>query len=205
MLKQFPKNGRAILELIPLFHAGQVVAAPTETAYGLLADATNASAVREVVRLKGRSEKKPIALVASDLAMVRRYFRMTKSELRLAKKFWPGPLTLLLKPKKKFPKPIIGAGGRVGIRVPRSVWLRSLLKRYGKPLTATSANRTGGQTPYSAVAVTRQLKSHGLSYLVNSGTLPSRPTSTVVLVSKDKFQLIREGAIPSSKLRRVLG
>ncbi len=208
LLTTFTKSASSISSLVRLLRAGQVVAAPTETAYGLLADATNTRAVREVLRLKGRkgrNKRKPIALVAADLSMVRRYFRMTSGELQLARAFWPGPLTLLLQPRRKFPPSVIGKVGRVGVRVPRSTWLRSLLKRYGKPLTATSANRASGPTPYSAVSVIRQLARPGLCYLVDGGRLPRRPTSTVVTFRQGKLHVVREGAIPSSKPRRVLG
>ncbi len=204
-LVRYARSTHSINELRDQLRNSAVVAAPTETAYGLLADATSERAVRAVVRLKGRSDKKPIALIAADLKMVRRYFRLTSGELRLAKKFWPGPLTLLLKPKRKFPRVIVGPGGYVGVRIPASAWLRKLITAYGKPLTATSANRAGGLTPYSATAVVRQLKPRGLKYLVDGGTLQRRSTSTVALVVGHRLTVLREGAIPRVKLKRVLG
>lgn len=203
-MQRFAKTNLVGIVLAQLLLKGEVVAVPTETAYGLLADALNSRAVAKVVRLKGRSESKPIALVAGSLTQVECYFRMSSSERRLARKFWPGALTLLLKPKRKFPAAIAGLGGRVGVRVPASVWLRQLILVCGRPLTATSANRASGKTPYSAAAVVRQLTPRGLKYLVDGGTLPRRATSTVALVNRGTLTVVRVGAITEASLRRVL-
>lgn len=199
------KSSRDIVSLSRLLKSGTVVAAPTETAYGLLADSTNKKAIKGIVRLKGRRENKPVPLVAADLAMVRRYCQMTKNESRLAKKFWPGPLTLVLKAKKKFPCGVVAPDGTVGIRVSGSVWLRKISARLDKPLVATSANKAGGETTYSAQAVKRALSKQGLNYLVDGGALKKRPTSTVVRVQKDQLTIFREGTITRAQLMRVLG
>lgn len=200
----FSKSIRRIFELRNLLRKGMVVAAPTETAYGLLADALGAEAVKAVVKLKGRSEQKPIALMAADVPMVRRYFKLAGAEVQLAKQFWPGALTLLLKPKRKFPRAIIGKAGRVGVRIPASPWLRRLVQACGRPLTATSANQAGGKTAYSAATVVRQLKSRGLLYVVDGGSLPHRATSTVALISRGTLTIVRQGAISEARLKRAL-
>jgi len=199
-----PKSVKIIPHLCRLLRVGEVVAAPTETAYGLLVDATNARAVRQVVKIKGREQGKPIALVASSLRMVKRYFRMTSSELRLANKFWPGPLTLLLKPRRKFPEVIQGSHGLVGVRVPGSVWLRRLVLTANVPLTATSANRAGGVTIYTPTAVRRALGARGLKFIVDGGRLKVRPTSTVARINKDVLEILRPGAVSSERLKRVV-
>lgn len=202
--QHYPKISSSIAQLASLVRAGAIVAAPTETAYGLLADASNKRAVTAVVRLKGRESNKPIALVASDLRMVQRFFRMTMSDLCLAKKFWPGALTILLVPKRRWPKSVTGAGRRVGVRVPGNAWLRRLIKEAGTPLTATSANRAGGPTPYSAAAVVRQLGKRGLKHLVDGGALHHRSTSTIISLASGHLTVVREGAIIRARLMRVL-
>jgi L-threonylcarbamoyladenylate synthase len=204
-LVRYARSTRHIIELRNQLRKYIVVAAPTETAYGLLADAVSSVAVVRVVKLKGRERGKPIALIAPSLAMVRRYFRLSKAEQRLAKKFWPGPLTLVLKPKKRFPRAVTGAGGYVGVRVPKDAWLRKLVTAFGKPLTATSANRSGKPALYSGSAVQKELGARGLRHLVDAGQLKRRPTSTVVRVRGSHLIVFREGAVPRAKLSRVLG
>lgn len=183
---------------------GVVVAAPTETAYGLLANALNKQAVVAVVRIKGREHNKPMALVANDLKMVSHYFKISPNELRLAKKFWPGPLTLLLKPRQKFSVGIVGVNGRVGVRVPASAWLRKLVTLMGTPLTATSANRAGGPTSFSSNSVIRQLRARGLSHLVDGGRLKRVSVSTVAYLNNKRLIILRDGAISRARLERVL-
>lgn len=204
MVSVVTKSAKGFAVLIELWRVGEVVAAPTETAYGLLADATNASAVRQVVALKGRSERKPIALIAGSLTQVERFFILSAAERRLARTFWPGALTLLLKSRRTFPKPIIGPGGRVGVRVPASAWLRRLVQFLGRPLTATSANRADRPTLYSSAAVVRQLAPRGLAYVVDGGVLPRRAISTVALVNRGTLTIVRAGAVSERRLRRAL-
>jgi L-threonylcarbamoyladenylate synthase len=194
----------AIVKIAHLLRAGQIVAAPTETAYGLLAKATSVRAVRRVVKIKGREPGKPIALVAADIKMVRHYFRMSKVEQRLAEKFWPGPLTILLKPKKKFPHYVVGQAGLVGVRVPGAQWLRQLITAVKVPLTATSANRSGEAASYTSAAVKKNLAARGLKFLVDGGSLKRRPTSTVIRVRRGNAQIIRRGAVDIFKLKRVI-
>jgi len=204
VILRYSKSVKYTVPLRNLLRNGTVVAGPTETAYGLLASAVNKPAVSEVVRLKGRNEHKPIALVAADLRMVQQYFRLSSDELRLAKKFWPGALTLLLKPRRKFPLAVIGISGRVGVRVPGSVWLRKFCAAVGVPLTATSANRAGASTPYSATEVISQLGRRGLRYIIDGGRLLKRPTSTVVLASRGTLTVVRRGMISQQRLHKVM-
>lgn len=203
-LTVIPKSAKSFGLLIRFIKFGQVVAAPTETAYGLLADALDRRAVKAVVKLKGRNGRKPIALIAGSLAQVERYFHLSQTERQLAHKFWPGALTLLLKPRCKFSRALVGEGGRVGVRVPGVAWLRQLAQSCGRPLTATSANRAGGRTPYSTSAVVRQLSSRGLTHVVDGGVLPRRATSTVALLNRGTLTIVRAGAISEARLKRAL-
>jgi len=204
VLIEFIKSRRQLSPICQLIKKGEIVALPTETAYGLAADGTNAKAVAKIVGLKGRQPNKPIALLAADLKMVRRFFIITPTELRLVKKFWPGPLTLLLKPKYKFFKNIIGPGRLVGVRVPGDKWLRELISVYGNPLTATSANLSGQPASYSASAVKKSLVKRGLKYLVKGGRLPRQATSTVVKVKNNKVEVIRPGAISRRQIKDMV-
>lgn len=203
MIHIFKKSNSYLFKLRDLLLAGHVVAAPTETAYGLLAKATDRKAVSQVFKIKDRRLGKPIALVAADIKMVKKYFRLTPFEAKMAKKFWPGPLTLLLQPKIKFSRFITGAGGWVGVRVPADAWLRRLIRLVGEPLTATSANRADGATPYSSATVKKALSPYGLRFLVDGGRLPSRSTSTVLRLVDKKVEVIRVGAISVKQIESI--
>ncbi len=194
----FKLNKQSITKISKLLNQGAVVAAPTETAFGLLADALNKQAVAQIIKIKGRvkpSEKnKPIALIADNLKMVQKYFKLNKVELGLAKKFWPGALTILLKPKIKFPRSIIGPGNLVGVRVPDQAWLCKLIKMFSRPLTATSANIDSKPTLYNSRAVIRALGKNGLEYVVE-GSLRKSPTSTIVKVVNSEVIILRQGKV----------
>lgn len=204
MLKIFKKSAAVIPDISRLLMNGAIVALPTETAYGLAADATKPTVVNKLVRAKGRSSNKPIALMVGDIRIVRRYFYLTGNSKKLAAKFWPGPLTLLLVPKYRFPKKIIGSGNLVGVRIPGDRWLQQILLTLGKPLTATSANAANKPTPYSSTEVRKFIKKTEIKYLVDAGRLPIRPTSTVVRVNNDKIEIIRAGAISVKRIKSVI-
>lgn len=185
------KDLSGIAEIIKI---GEVMAAPTETAYGLLADATNNSAVNKIFKIKLRSKDKVSALLVADLAMARRYGYFSKTALNLARRLWPGPITLVIRAKKSNLSPQVIKDGYVGMRVPKNVWLRRLLLVIDKPLTATSANIGGGTLCYSAKEVKKQLKGR-LKFLVNGGKLPQRKVSTIVKVVNSRLVVLREGVI----------
>lgn len=198
-----PKSRATIAQLVELWNKGVVVAVPTETAFGLLTDATNARAVAAVHHIKGRSAAKASALLMASQKQAEQYVRFTPVARRLAKKFWPGPLTLVLKAKTSLPRGV-RVSGTVGVRVPKSAWLLQALRAFGRPLTATSANRAGKQTLYSSSAVLRSLGRHGLRYVVQA-KLSRRATSTVVRCDKSGYSLLRLGAISESRIRAALG
>ena len=200
----FPKTVHTIPELCRLLAVGQVIAAPTETAYGLLADALNFKAVRAVQKIKGRELGKPIALIAGSVAQVKKYFFVTALNKKLINKFWPGALTLLLKPRVKFPSSVVGLNDYVGVRVSKSIWLRQVCLSLGRPITATSANLAGQPTIFDVKLVIKNLTSHGLKYVVDGGRLKSQSVSTVALVSHGQINVLSEGIVSKIKLQNTI-
>ncbi|MEK7496551.1 MAG: L-threonylcarbamoyladenylate synthase [Patescibacteria group bacterium] len=191
-----------IPQICQLLTQGVVVAAPTETAFGLMTNALNKKAVAQIIKIKGRTKSsernKPIALVASDLSMVKKYFYLNKAELDLAKKFWPGALTILLKPKIKFLRTVTGPHNLVGVRVPDQAWLCKLIKTFSRPLTATSANLASQPALYNFQNVIRALGKNGLEYVVE-GNLRRNSVSTVIKVVNDKIIILRQGKVKIPK------
>ena len=203
-LRIFAKSYQSIPQICRLIERGEVLAVPTETAYGLVADATSVRAMKHILELKGRRGSKTIPLVIASLRQAQKWARFSDKEKKLAQKYWPGPLTIVLKAKRKLPRGVLSPRGAIGLRVPGDSWLRKLLFVYGKPLTATSANITGGATPYTVSAVKKSLVKRGLKYLVNGGRLKRRPTSTIAQIVNGQVKILRPGAVSEKRLRRVV-
>ncbi len=195
-----------------IFQKGVVIGFPTESFFALGANATDPSAIKKLFQLKKREAGKPIALVTSDLKQVKKYFVMSKAEERLAKQYWPGSLTILLKPRKSIAtkalvpsSPRLSSTGRrgvlVGVRVPAHAVARKLARLMGSPITATSANISGQPPTKSA----RKLKRDFPGILIVPGRCGNaRRPSTIVDVTNDKLTIIRQGAVHVQSRRTPL-
>lgn len=177
--------------------AGGVVAAPTETAYGLIADAFSARAVKKVFLIKGRSRRKPLPLIAASPAMVKKFFFLSKRELSLANKYWPGPLTILLKPKKRFPNALAAGRKKLAVRVSSSAIIRRISVALGNPVTATSANKSGARECYSALCVEKAFRDfkNTPDMILDAGVLARVLPSTIIEVLGEKIKVLRQGPI----------
>jgi len=171
------------------------VAIPTDTVYGLAADPFNERAVAEIFRVKRRQETLPILLLidsadrVDDLASIRpTAFR------RLASRFWPGPLTIVLPASGRISEAVTAGTGSVAVRQPSSAFVRALARAVGGTLTGTSANISGRPACLSASQVIRQLGA-SVPYIVNGGFSRVRRPSTIVDLTGEP-RILREGAIP---------
>jgi L-threonylcarbamoyladenylate synthase len=174
--------------------AGGVVAYPTDTLYGLGADPRNADAIRQVFAIKGRPDDKPLPLIAGNLDAAEGVAILTPLARRLAGRFWPGPLTLVVQAHSSIVAEVHGGTGRVGIRVPAHAVARALAEAAGGAVTATSANRSGdppGSDPDEVAA----LAAYGLPTLLDAGPSPGGPPSTVLDVTGHVPLLLRPGAV----------
>ncbi len=161
-----------INEAVEVLRQGGVIIFPTETCYGLGACATNPRAVRRVFEIKKRSLSQPLSVIVSSLKMINKYAIMNSYALSLAKRFMPGPLTLIIK-NKKFPRILLGGGNKIGFRIPANELALELTKALGKPITATSANIHGMPDPYEVP------KNLNADFIIDAGTLPQTKPSTV--------------------------
>jgi L-threonylcarbamoyladenylate synthase len=185
-------------EYVEVLRRGGVVACPTETQMGLLADALSGEAVARVVAIKRRPAGEPIALIAPDLAAAERIVVLTPAAVALARAHWPGPLTLVALARPELPAPLV-LDGKVGVRVPGPSPALDLARAFGGPLTATSANRSGEPATVSAAETIAALGTDVDA--VVPGRAPGGPPSTVVDVTVDPPRVIRRGAVdltPSS-------
>ncbi|MFI5306715.1 MAG: L-threonylcarbamoyladenylate synthase [Polyangiales bacterium] len=178
---------------VELLRAGLIVACPTETLMGLLADASNERAVQRVLELKGRPANEPLPLIVPSLEVAMRFVRdLPAIAVELATRYWPGPLTLVLHAQAHVPAPLV-KDGKVAVRVPGPSPALDLVTAFGGPLTATSANPSG-KSPLSTEAELRAAFGGGLAAVV-SGKVPGGRPSTIVDVSSGQPVVLRQGAI----------
>lgn len=186
---------------------GGVIVFPTDTLYGLAADPRNPAAVATVFRVKGRAQEEPLPLVAANLEQAERQAaEFSRLGRRLAARFWPGPLTLVM-PARASLAPGVSAGtGTVAVRVPDHAVARRLAGLAGFPLTATSANRSGFPPAATAAeaAVGLEVGEDGLMGVLDAGVTPGGPPSTIVDACGDEPRLIRAGAIAWERVLAAL-
>ncbi len=184
---------------------GGLVALPTDTLYGLAADGLNAEAVARAVSLKSRSGQKPLGLLISEEEMAKLIGQKFSALARLLiQKFWPGPLSLVVTGRDDLPPGLKSPDGGVSLRLPASALARSVISELGHPVTATSANLSGGPDPVSADQVEESL-GQGVDLILDGGPCKTTIASTVLDVRGDQPKLIREGAVPWAEILRVLG
>ncbi|HXR98823.1 MAG TPA: L-threonylcarbamoyladenylate synthase [Terriglobales bacterium] len=189
-----------ITELASRLRAGGVMAVPTDTVYGIAADALSDSAVARVYACKGRTFNKPLPVVVRDRAQARSVGRdMPQIFERLADAFWPGPLTLLVAAAPHLPRALTAGTGTIAMRQPDLPLLLALLEACGFPLTATSANRSGEPECLTAAAVAEQF-GDALDIIVDGGASTQALPSTIVDLTQPTPRIVRAGAIPANRL-----
>lgn len=182
---------------------GEVVAVPTDTVYGLAANPFDRRAVSRVFQLKRRPETKPILLLVDDWRRMAPLIRSAPSVLdTIARKFWPGPLTVILPASSLVPEIITAGTGNVAVRCPRSAFIQALSRSLGSPVTGTSANLSGLAPATTAQEVLRQFGGR-LCYVVDGGPARGRRVSTIVDLTGQP-RIVRPGAVPRRELEPYL-
>jgi len=196
---------RNLARLAGVLRSGGLVAVPTETVYGLAANALDAGACRKIFRVKRRPSTDPLIVHIRSLAELPRLAHVNANALKLAKAFWPGPLTLVL-PKTGVVPSVVSAGrSSVAVRMPAHPLFRRLLRLAGLPLAAPSANPFGYVSPTSADHVRAGLGAR-ISHILDGGSCRVGLESTIVdLRDPEHPRLLRPGAITRAELERVLG
>ena len=180
-----------------------IVLYPTDTLYGLGADALSDEAVAKVYAIKGREEGKPMHCVVADMTMAAEFGEVTGLAERLAERFLPGPLTLILKKKEELDTGSVRGLSTIGVRIPHNEFCIRLAKVFRKPFTATSANKSGQKPERSIEKIIAQLGDAAqlIDLVIDAGELPDSLPSTVVDVSSGEAFIVREGAIPAADIR----
>ncbi|MBR0556747.1 threonylcarbamoyl-AMP synthase [Ciceribacter sp. L1K23] len=195
----------ALTEALTLLVAGHPVALPTETVYGLAADATNPKAIAAIYETKGRPQFNPLICHMADLAMAERHAVFDPVSRRLAEHFWPGPLTLVLSIRDGSAiHPLATAGlDTVGIRVPLG-FMRRLISAFGRPLAAPSANLSGRISPTTARHVNEDIGDR-IDLILDDGASRVGVESTIVKVEDGRIRLLRPGGVAVEDIETVTG
>ncbi len=194
----------AVAHAASALRRGGLVAFPTDTLYALGADASNPLAVKRVFEAKGRSLINPIPLLVADLTMaIQLVGELPEAAVRLAERWWPGPLTLVVTAPRTVCALLSAETGRIGLRVPDSAVARALIRQFGGPVTGTSANRSGQKDPMNAYEVLHQLGDQ-VDLVLDGGPVVGGSPSTVIDVTTDPPVIVRQGPIRQEEILSLL-
>jgi len=185
---------------------GEVLGMPTDTFYGLAADPLNLRAVDRIYEIKSRSRHKPLSLLIESVEQAEELSRPLPDEFYvLARKFWPGPLTMIVRASERLPLKVTANTGNVALRVPAAPIPVAVIHASGLPITATSANLSGASECTTAEEVHDQLRGR-LNVIIDGGRSPREVASTIIDLSGDQgiWSIQREGAIPSQEVQKAL-
>jgi len=192
-----PEN---ILKAADLLNRGGVIIHPTETLYGFAAGALMAGAIRRVDRIKSRQPGETYLLLIRDIEMAVDYrVRFDRVAEKLARKFWPGPLTLVLPADKKSPLFSLSRNGMVGLRVSPEKTVKELFSHVAFPLISTSVNRSG-LPPMNAPRKIEAIFGREVDIILDKGVLTNKKPSTVAAVRNNTVEFIRQGVIPEEEI-----
>ena len=197
-------DAAAMADAVRCLAAGGLAAFPTETVYGLGADATNGQAVARIYEAKGRPAFNPLIAHVIDLVAARTLAHFNADAARLAEAFWPGPLTLVLPKAAACPVADLATAGldSIAVRVPSHIVARAILAAFGKPVVAPSANRSGHISPTTAAHVLADLGGR-IELIVDGGDTPVGVESTII-ACLDEPALLRPGGLPREAIERAL-
>lgn len=194
---------------VQVFKQGKVVVFPTDTSYGLAVDATNEKAVERLYGVKGRDFNKPVSVVAPSKEYAEKMVAWSDYSEKLAKRFWPGALTLILplQADAGVSRKVTAGLDSIGLRLPDNKIALDLVKTLNKPITATSANPSGGYDCYSVKDVLNQFenKENKPDIIINTGRLDRTKPSTLVKVENDRFEVLRQGPVSEKDIKKALG
>jgi len=185
---------------------GSVVGVPTDTFYGLAVDPYNLQAVESVYEIKERSRHKPLSLLIESVEQAEELAHEPPDEFHLlAQKFWPGPLTIIMRAAPRVPLKVTANSGNIAVRMPESPVALAVVRALRFPMTATAANLAGAAECTTAEAVVKQMGNR-VQVVLDGGPTPRNvPTTIVNLTEEGRWSLQREGAIPASAIEDVLG
>lgn len=203
-MKLTPVNEQSIAHAAELLHQGHLVAFPTETVYGLGADASNPTAVAKIFATKGRPDDHPLIVHIASAGQIDDWAETTpETAVKLAEAFWPGPLTIILNKKTNVPLAVTGGQNTIALRIPANPVALQLLRAFGGGVAAPSANRFGHISPTQASHVAEEL-GDSIACILDGGPCSVGVESTIIDLTDDQPTILRPGRITRSQLKAVL-
>lgn len=198
-------NTNAIKKAAALLKAGEVVAVPTETVYGLAANAYDETAVRKIFAAKGRPQDNPLIVHIASVGELQNLVKeVPEAAKKLANAFWPGPLTVILPKSDKIPDAVSAGLPTVAVRCPAHPVARAVIEAAGVPLAAPSANRSGSPSPTNAKTVFDDMDGR-IPLILDGGSSEVGVESTVITLAASVPRVLRPGGVTVEQLREVLG
>ena len=198
-------NTKGINQAVKKLLDGEIVFIPTDTVYGIAASPYNDKAIKKIFSLKKRSYKNSLVLLCSNYKMARKYAIFNKTADNLKKKFWPGPLTLILKKKStlKISRKWISKNNSIGIRIPDHSVPKKIINKCNFPIFCTSANISGKKSCKDIKDVLRNFKNKKIT-IINDDTTKFGLDSTIIDVTKNKINILRKGNLNKRKLGNLI-
>jgi L-threonylcarbamoyladenylate synthase len=194
---------KIIQQAIEYLQAGKLVTVPTETVYGLAADATNIDAVKKIFEVKGRPFDHPLPLLIAQNSDLKNWaIDVPKTAEKLTKKFWPGPLTIILKRAPHIPDIITGELDTIGLRCPDHPMTQKILQHFPQGLAAPSANLFGEPPPTNAADVKKAL-GNKIDLIVDGGECKLKTSSTIVDLTGSQPKVLRQGPITQEEIENI--
>jgi L-threonylcarbamoyladenylate synthase len=204
-IDQFDPNLKTIVRAANLIRTGRLVAFPTETVYGLGANAMDSEAVDGIFNAKGRPSSNPLIVHVADSSQLLNVARQwPETAEKLARRFWPGPLTIIVPKRTEVPDQVTAGGPTVAVRCPNHAVAHALIRAAGVPIAAPSANRSTELSPTRAEHVMKSLGGR-IDLILDGGSCPGGIESTVVDVTGNVVRLLRPGLITKSMLEQAIG
>ncbi|MFA6427809.1 MAG: L-threonylcarbamoyladenylate synthase [Candidatus Magasanikbacteria bacterium] len=188
-----------IQSIVDSLHDGKTIIYPTETCYGLGCDATHVTAVEHIYNIKQRPVSKSLLVVTSDIEMMKGYVEWNQTLDMVAKKYWPGPLTVVVPIKQGviLPKGIVSSEGTVAFRITSHPIAQKICSELRAPLVSTSANISGGDNAYTPIDVIKTFE-HELvqpDICIDAGELPVQKPSTIIAIKNGNIEIVRQGSV----------
>ena len=198
-------NTKGINQAVKKLLDGEIVFIPTDTVYGIAASPYNDKAIKKIFSLKKRSYKNSLVLLCSNYKMAKKYAIFNKTADNLKKKFWPGPLTLILKKKStvKISRKWISKNNSIGIRIPDHSVPKKIINKCNFPIFCTSANISGKKSCKDIKDVLRNFKNKKIT-IINDDTTKFGLDSTIIDVTKNKINILRKGNLNKRKLGNLI-
>lgn len=204
----FKNFNRTTEEIVKLIKKGEVIACPTDTIYGLVADATNEKAVKKVLKVKKRRDQKPLPIFVRDVKMAKTLAQIDKEQQKFLRRIWPGKVTVVLERREDcgLPKILFGKTKTIGLRIPNHKLISVLLKKLNKPLIGTSASISGkpGSTEIKKILTQFKNQKFQPDLVIDTGDLKASKSSTVVDLTKSKPKILRIGELSKKELLKIL-